>query len=443
MKPRFILLLCIGLVLIVMLGLAKPVRAFEGRGGDTVIIPTGEVIEDDLYVAANIFTLQGIVKGDVIVVGSTITISGTVEGDLIAAGQSVIVNGQVMDDIRMAGAAVVLGENAQVTDDLVAAGYSVESKDGSSVGGDSLIVGYQVLMAGDTAQDAKVAANKVQLSGSVGGDLNVEVGASERMPTIPPATFMPNMPVVPTIPAGLTIKPGSSIGGNLTYTSPQEALIPPGAVSGNVVHQFPVVETGKENTAAEQTSNWLFINLRNIVSLLIVGLLMVWLVPKFVQNGANAVKAKPLPSFGWGIVTVIGFFLAFLAIMAVVGILAVFFGIVTLGELLGTVVWAGIIAVAVLIFTFSISVGYISKIIVSYLGGRLILARIKPEWTEKPYWSLVLGVVIFAILVAIPFLGGLVNFIVVLMGLGALWLLGWELIRSRSAVVKAPAESTD
>ena len=45
--------------------------------------------------------------------------------------------------------------------------------------------------------------------------------------------------------------------------------------------------------------------------------------------------------------------------------------------------------------------------------------------------------------VAIPFLGGFINVIVVVLGLGALWLLGWELIRSRPTGAKAPAESTD
>src|SRR3989304_5776128 len=87
MKPKFFLLVFIGLVAIFALALAIPARAFDGRGGDTVTIPAGEVIEDDLYVGAGTFTLDGVVKGDLIVAGSTITINGTVEGDLLAAGR--------------------------------------------------------------------------------------------------------------------------------------------------------------------------------------------------------------------------------------------------------------------------------------------------------------------------------------------------------------------
>jgi hypothetical protein len=46
----------------------------------------------------------------------------------------------------------------------------------------------------------------------------------------------------------------------------------------------------------------------------------------------------------------------------------------------------------------------------------------------------VVGVVLFIIITAIPILGGLVNLVVVLLGLGALWLLGRDAYRQRRAV---------
>jgi cytoskeletal protein CcmA (bactofilin family) len=123
-------------LLLVALFAVPTVRAFEGRGGDVVIIAAGDVIEDDLYVAAGEFTLDGTVKGDLVVVGSTVTINGTVEGDLTAAGQSVIVNGSVEDDARIAGFALTV--QGDVSDDVIAAGFSLEGREGSSVGGDVL-----------------------------------------------------------------------------------------------------------------------------------------------------------------------------------------------------------------------------------------------------------------------------------------------------------------
>jgi hypothetical protein len=43
---------------------ATPALAFDGRGGDKITIKVNEVINDDLYVTANEFALDGIVKGE-------------------------------------------------------------------------------------------------------------------------------------------------------------------------------------------------------------------------------------------------------------------------------------------------------------------------------------------------------------------------------------------
>jgi phosphate-selective porin len=122
-----------GLTIIALLTLTivTTARAFEARTGEDVVIAAGEVIEDDLYVSAVTFTLDGTVQGDLIVVDQIITINGTVEGDLIAAGQAIIVNGTVMDDIRISGATFFVGEQASIGDDLFGAGYSLETRSGS------------------------------------------------------------------------------------------------------------------------------------------------------------------------------------------------------------------------------------------------------------------------------------------------------------------------
>ncbi|NIO72166.1 MAG: hypothetical protein GTN71_24855, partial [Anaerolineae bacterium] len=108
----------IGLICLFLFTFAPAALAFESRSGDTVVIGADEVIEDDLYVGANTFTLDGTIKGDLIVGGSTIEINGTVEGDLIAVGQTVTVRGTVADDVRIAGQALILDSEAQVGDDV-------------------------------------------------------------------------------------------------------------------------------------------------------------------------------------------------------------------------------------------------------------------------------------------------------------------------------------
>jgi cytoskeletal protein CcmA (bactofilin family) len=435
------LLAVVGLAALLALALAAPVQAFEGRGGDNVTIPAGEVVADDLYVGANTFTLDGAVQGDLIVFGATITINGTVEGDLMAAGQTVIVNGQVMDDVRMTGSALTVGEGAQVAGDVLAAGYSLEAKSPSSIGGDVIYGGGQALLAGEIAGDVLAGAGGLQLNGSVAGNVDADVGSAENMSAVSPFMFMPNAPAVPNVPAGLTIGPEASIGGNLEYTSDVPVNIPAGVVAGQMIHREPTVdrEARAERAARTGILGWFLDNLRTLATLLVVGLLMVWLAPNFIRAGAAALQARPLPSLGWGIVSIFAVFFALLVLIAVVIILAIILGIITLGDLLGITISGGILAAAALIFGFIVAAAYISKIVVSYLGGRLILRRIQPEWAESRVWPLVIGVVIFTILAAIPILGGIFSLIVILLGLGALWLLVWQRFGPRPALPPAAA----
>lgn len=393
---------------------------------------------------AGTFTLDGTIRGDLIVFGSSIAINGTVEGDLIAAGQTVTVRGTVTDDARIAGMALTLGEGAQVGDDVVAAGFSIEGKKGSSVGGDFICFGYQALLSGDVAQDLTVAGSALKLSGSVGGDVEAEVGEAEEgpPPTFFMTLFMPDAPAMPSVPIGLTVDEGAHIGGKLDYTSASEWSIPAGVVAGAITRHEPEIEVEVEEevvvSPAQRAADWFLGHLRRLVTLLLVGLLMVWVVPGWTEKATDALRARPLPSLGWGVVSIAAFFFALLVILIATILVAVILGVITLGRLAGTTAWTGALTMALLAFFFSIAVAYVTKVVVSFLGGRLILTRLKPDWAGGRIWPLVVGVVLFVIITAIPILGGLVKLVVVLLGLGALCLLGYDIYRQGRA---APLEA--
>jgi cytoskeletal protein CcmA (bactofilin family) len=160
------LLTRIGLLFMLMLltmAFVPAAYAADGRGGDRIVIPAGQVIDDDLYVGANDFVLDGTIKGDLVVAARTVTINGTVEGDLWAAAQSVVINGIVMDDARVAGAVVTFGPEAQVKSDVLGAGYSVETQPGSQIGRDLVVGSYQTLMAGELGRNAYLSSNSVAI----------------------------------------------------------------------------------------------------------------------------------------------------------------------------------------------------------------------------------------------------------------------------------------
>src|SRR5262245_44602399 len=164
-------------LLLVGLFLAPRAVAFEGRSGDRVIIGAGEVIDDDLYVAATNVTIDGTIKGDLVMAGQTLTLNGTVEGNLIAAGQSVIINGTVGDSARVAAQAVLVDSKAKIGRDLVFFGYSLETRNGSAITRDAFAGGYQALLGGAVGRDLKGALQGLELRGTIGRDVKIEVGA--------------------------------------------------------------------------------------------------------------------------------------------------------------------------------------------------------------------------------------------------------------------------
>ncbi len=437
MRKRFFHILVHSVLLALLaLGVAAPALAFDGRSGDNIVIGASEVIDDDLYVGAENFTLEGTVKGDLVVGGAVITINGTVEGDLIAAGQTVIINGAVNDDARIAAGAVLIGENARIGGDIVIAAGSLEARQGSTVGHDAVFVGGQALLAGEITRNLNMGGGGLELRGTVGGDANVSAGDPEQSGP-GPMVFMPNSPIpLPNVQPGLKIDPEAKIEGTLEYVSRREINFP-GGVAGRIKRIEPIVDPAsvvRPPTMGELVVTGILDMLRNMVTLLLLGLLLVWLFPNFVKSSVAQVRASPLQAFGWGIVSWAAFLFALTLILIAMLFGGIFFGILTLGGLSATVIWLGVLSMFTLIVGFVLAATVLSKIIIAVLGGRLILNKIKPEWAEHRIWPLAVGVVIFAALVAIPVFGGLFNIIAILFGLGALWLSGRDLLKNGRAV---------
>jgi hypothetical protein len=436
-----------GLVLLLAVLIVPTVSAYEGRGGDVVIIGADEVIDDDLYVGAGEFVLEGTIKGDLYAVGSTIKVNGTVEGDVVAAGQSVEIHGTVEDDARIAGYALVV--SGEVADDLLGGAFSLEKEAGSVVGGDLLFGGYQALLGGDVGESVEIGAAAVRIAGSIGEDVTLDFGSSDPDQPIPPGfPFFtpPDVPPIPSVPVGLTIDEGASIGGDLTYKAIAEVDVPSDVVAGDIDFDRYVpteveAERGvKARTPAMLLGRWVLRQVQRFITLLLVGVVMMWLVPTWTRKLASIVETKPLPSLGWGVVAIAAFLFAMLVLFIATGIVVVVFGIVTLGGLAGRLFGLGALTMGSLSFGFNVIWSYVTKVVISLLLGQLIFRLFKSPAEENRWWPVILGVVIFVIITAIPVLGWLARLATVLLGLGAVWIWGREWLEVRRASA-APAES--
>ena len=418
------------LIALLSLTFATPALAFDGRAGDVIVIEADEVIEDDLYVSAERFTLEGTVKGDLVVAGSTIIINGTVEGDLIAAGQTIVINGTVKDDARIAGAALQLGSKATVKGDLISAGASLEAQDGSAVEGDLLYGGGQALLAGSVDGDALIGTGALRLSGTFGGNVTADVAdASEAGPS--PAMYIQDIEIaLPAVAPGLTVDDSAKIAGDFTYTQSQDIDLPGGVIAGEITRNMPVVDEDYQApvppTAAELAANWTFDLIRSIVTLLLFGLLLAWLAPGFMKSLTEKIQTQPAPSFGWGLVSYATFFFSLLLVLILMIFGAILFGVLSLGGVTGTIIWVGILVLFALTVGFVLFTAFMTKILAAWMGGKWILGRFSPALAESKIWPLVLGVVLVGLLVKLPLVGWFVSIVIMFFGLGALWIWGRE-----------------
>jgi cytoskeletal protein CcmA (bactofilin family) len=425
------LLSLVVLVLLVGLVAVSTAHAMETRSGDRVEIGADEVVEDDLYVTANEVVVDGTIRGDLIAFGSTISVGGTVEGDLIAAGQSVEVGGQVDDDVRIAGQALLLDEGARVDDDLLAASLSLENDPDSVVGGTLMYAGYQALLQGTVTEDVNAVVNGLELGGEVGGNVDAEVDGEDGGP--PAGVFAPQADI-PTVEAGLTLTDSATVGGNLTYESSTEAQIDPQArIEGEVTRSERPADEEEEETYT--FADAVFDNLRSFVALLLVGLLLIWVAPNWVRRRAGTVLDRPLASLGWGVLSLVAFVILGLIILFVTLVLAIIFGLLSLGGLVAPIVVLGLLAEVILVLVFWISTNYLAQIIVSFLAGVLLVEAVRPGRGSGRVLPLVVGLILYVILRAIPVLGPIVGLAVVLLGLGTLFHWIWTKLRSGRATL--------
>jgi hypothetical protein len=342
------------------------------------------------------------------------------------------VNGTVGSDLRAGAQSIVLGENGQVTRGALLGAYSIETKPNSSIGNDVLFGAFQGLLDGTIGKDVIAGANGIEIRGTVGRNVRVSVG-NESSTSFSPMRFMPNAPTnLPIVPPGLTIAPTAKIGGDLIYESEIPAEVDTGAqVTGPVVQQTPVPGTREGNVTvtaevqqAQEQQNWVeygFNQLRRFIVLLVLGVLALWIAPRFIEALATFVRTNPLGSFGRGFLMVIGFIVACIAIIFLAIVFAIVFGLLTLGDLAGLTLTTGIVTLGVLAFAYGVFTSYVAPIVVSFLLGRAIMGRMQ---VQNRFVAFVVGLILVSLVLLIPILGVIVGILIALVALGALalWL---------------------
>ena len=268
----------------------------------------------------------------------------------------------------------------------------------------------------------------LDINGSIGNNVRAEVaGPSDGQPP----QIYPSPPGIDTIaPAGIRISEEAEIGGSLYYKSSEDqsraiAITPPGGIEFDYDPQVnPNVDSpDPDEIGSRLVGAWLLKQVRVFITLMLLGGLIVWQLPGLLNKVSKKAEKEVVPSLGWGLVSILVVYLGALLASGLIIAGAIFFGVITLGELSRVILTVGFTSLGLIMAGFGLLVSYGSKLVVSYLVGKLLIKWLAPKYEDKPIWPMLVGVFLYTALRSIPFgFGWVIGISVTLVGIGAMWL---------------------
>jgi cytoskeletal protein CcmA (bactofilin family) len=352
-----------------------PVLAFAGvasaqtfRSGQSTSVTASETIDGSAWMSGANIDVAGTVDGDLYCAGQNITISGHITGDVLCAGQTVTLSGTVDGSARLAGQTVAISGDVKAS--ATEMGQSLTLDGQGNIGRDASFFGQTVAVNGKVGRDAVIGASSVSVNSAVGR--NVTAWTND-----------------------LTVKNSATIGGFLTYTSPQKGNVESGAqIAGKVTYNEKTLPQSQQAAAGISFVGVFIWLLMLIVSAVVMALLF----PREYHVATSAaVAAFPKMLLATLVGLIAGIVMPFVVIFLAITILGIPLAIVAV------VAW-----VLILLLSGSVSAYYVGRIV----------------WRDQthPVLIMLIGAAIIAALLVIPLINIIVWFIAVWYGSGTILL---------------------
>ena len=365
--------LTVGLTLMIGFSAVSPpsANALEVRRDENVVtVGEAEIINDTLLVAAETVIIRGTINGDLVATGQRVDIEGAVSGNVFAFAEYVTIRGDVGGLVLSAGSSVQL-EDSTVGGNLAMAGEKLSIDDESAVKGNAIMAGNNATIGGPIGLDLYTFSETSELNSTVGQDMEA-FGKRVRL------------------------LDGADIAGNARLRIKDEANFhrSEAAMVGGKVEFLDLPEEFEDASpyAGIKFYLWQFARLASAV---LVGLALLWLVPGMrktqVEGGVDGLK-----TVGMGLLTLVG--------LPVIGAVLAFTLIGLPFTILSIMVW--------LVFI------YLGKIVVGLFVGRTLLTNTR--FANSDFAILLSGLIAIFIAVNIPAIGGIVGFVITMLGAGLL-----------------------
>ena len=311
-----------------------------------------------------------ILGDDLYLMDSEVTMDKLVDGNVYIFGSNVTISGQVNGNL------FVFGNNVKFTSDSMVV-YSVYVVANTVEIAGEITDLYVACSTCNVSKDAFIYRDFRSFSDTINFSGNVRRNAHIFAQTL-----------------NISDATDSFIYGDLNYYTPQEVSIPQTLVQGNVTHHTISNDTDSENKMT--LSDYIVSFCTYLLTTLLLYLFFARVTPKFIENSSNYASSKALLALGIGFLSLIG-----------IPLLVLILFMISIGSTLGFILLALYIALLLMaspIVSISISrkIIEVRKVDNKYMNIFVVACVSSLVWIIKN----------------IPFIGGIANFIILLVGLG-------------------------
>lgn len=343
------------------------------RFGTTIRINKGDTITTNLMAAGEFVDIFGHLGDDVFAASRNLAINGTVKDDAIVAARSVTMRGIVGDMLMAAGETVII--DGEIAGDLFAAGNEVRIASNAHIRGNAALAGNEIIFEGGTVDGwLRIAGNEIMINGTVNNFVELYGNNITFGEVYNPAS-------------STTISTHREITREDIENAPEDL---------NIIVEEPEESWG----AALLFSIWFY------VSMLIIGIILVLLFREITTDLYRFSTERYLRNTGLGL-------LLFVTVPIAIVVLLILILTIPLSIII------------MMLYSLALFVSFL--LVALTLGTRSIRYFKETEVHSDYFWGLALGMILIAILTALPYAGSFIHLILIFFGLGTLLSYFWQL----------------
>lgn len=312
-------------------------------------------------------------NSDVYLMGDNVTIDYVVDGNLFVMADTVTINSKIGGDAFIMAKTINVGDQAYIFSNLFAMADSIDIK---GVVYDVYALAQNFTVSnGYIYRDAKLCCNTININGTIGRNAfvscsNINFNTDENDKGI--------------------------IYGDLTYSTPSELSFDKNIVNGNTTYKAPKVSP--EKSVREIVASYISDLGAFLAFVIIIWLVCLWLAPKFLNDTNKFVGKKTLNVLGTGLLTLIAVPIACIILLLLQ-------------------LTAGISLLTVAIYILALIV---AKSIFTIVANNYLCSKLNINKNTGIFGMLIVSGVIVWVISELPYVGGIVSFIISVLGLGVL-----------------------